>query len=681
MLIYISRTISLRTVELVDDREVELAKAEVELWTTTGQSSSSRPVVTPPTTLPFSIRLTPDLPQTVTTPYSSITHTLEAKLYPQTGELVKESTEVLILRYSSIEGLSNIAVDPVTTTVDAPSPATIQLPGTIFHVGDPIPIYITIPPPDPSSITSGLRLRNVKAELVREVQVGHLGNVASSSSPRPPQPSTSTSYPPEKVSHSSGAEVHSSVLSRSGAACRFHSERPLRIRLVLHDSDSLSNASGNITQSTLIHHIAFHVDVLIAFTASNHASSVAKVSFPVTIAPPLAPTRAGDFNHEIDAAYQKKHDAPPARTNRVQDESTSNNHGSPPAFDDVPGTRAYPPHLLGEQPPSSEHSAPPPPSFSPPSGSGFAAPPTFDEAAAASPSFGVGRPSQSQAPLPSFEESSRNYAGTTGELPSFTESMLASSSTAPVPGSSQDASPIPSGSGNAFSYWAHDPVSDRRTLQFRGEGEIYGFKESEQYDGISQSMMQTAGVGSPELSDVNSPSARMPPAQYEDRELDSIEILVGPPPGIEESLAAGVAAAFASENLAMFNEAVDDTEESGDVPPPPPPALDDPSDPPPTIDAYGGAELSRMTPAARSARTRAIEEAAENDLPGAGEDDGEVEGHDAVAAATEGPPGVVGHQEPPPYLGTSLEDNSAPRRIPRTHSGPPRGGGPPPYAG
>lgn len=659
---------------MADDREVELAKSEVELWASSAQSSSSRPIISPPPSLPFSIPLTPDLPQAVTTPYSSITHTLEAILYPQTGLPIRESTDVQILRYSSGDNESDLPIDPVTTTVDTPSPTTIQLPRTIFHVGEPIPLYITIPPPDSSAISSGLRLRNVKAELVREVQVGHLGNVASSSSPRPSQPSTSNSYPPEKISYSSDSQIHSSVISRSGAACRFHSERPLQVRLVLHDNDSLTSGSGTITQSTLMHHVAFHIDVAVSFTAANHASPSARITFPITLIPPRAPTRNGDFNQEIDKAYQKKHDPPPTRTNRVHDDAAPNNHGLPPAFDEVPGTNTYSGYSSSGGP--SEPLAPPP-SFSTQSGSGYAAPPTFDEAAASS-SF-IGR--RSQAPLPSFEESSHAYVGTSAGLPSFTESMLASSSSVPAPQPVLGSSSVASGTGNAFSYWGHDPLSDHQILQFNGEGVLYGFTESEQYDGISQSMMQTAGVGSSGPNDVNSPTTRMPPVQYEDRDLDSIEILVGPPPGIDESLAAGVAAAFASGNIGIFSDAVSERGGVEDVPPPPPPALDDPSDPPPTIDAYGGAGLARMTPAERSARQQAMEHAAENESPGSGGDSNGREDQ-GIVASSEATQHGTGLQEPPPYLGTTIDEDSPNRRLVRTtHSGPTRGGGPPPYAG
>lgn len=648
------RTITLRTVEKVEDQEVELAKSEFELWKSLGQSSSSRPIIGPPASLPFSIPLTSDLPQSIDTPWSSITHTLEAALFSLAGESVKESTQVQILRYSSSGGNSALPNDPVSTLIDLPSSVTIQLPRSIFHVGEPIPIYATIPPPSDSSVSSGLRLRNVMAELVRVVQVGHVGLAASSSSTQPPQPSTSASrYPPEKSSGVSGSQVHHSVVSRSGAACRFHSERPLQIRLVLHDPEGPTNALGTITQSTLIHHVAFHVDVVVSFTTPNHVSSVAKASFPVTIIPPVAPNQSGDYSQDLDQAYQKKHDPPPIRTNRTQDDVSSHTHGAPPAFDEVSTSRTV------------NHPMPypsaPPPAFSPSGGGGHAPPPTFDESEASS-----SNPArQLHSVLPSFEESSRAYAGVAGTgLPTFAESMTASSSSHPLPLVPGDHSPLPFDLAGQFSYWAQDPLTGQRILHFRGEGEEYGFTYVDQYDGISQSMMQTVGP-STALSDSTSPLTGMPPAQYQDRDLDSIGILVGPPPGIDESLAAGVAAAFASGDISDYSPRVSEgAGEADDVPPPPPPALDDPSDPPPTIDAYGGSLQQTVR------RTNGTRENGHLSNGAGGTPIGSLEG-------LENP----NHQEPPPYLGASIQTHHPAVRNVLNNPHASSTGGPPPYAG
>jgi hypothetical protein len=126
--------------------------------------------------------------------------------------------------------------------------------------------------------------------------------------------STSTVYPPEKLPTADPG--HSTVLRRSGAACRFHSTRQIKLRLVLHDNEA--NTSGTITQNTLSHQISFHIQFTVAYT-SGHSSPSSTTSIPIVILPQVAPAHEGDFSQEVDSAYRKKHDPPPARTYRMED--------------------------------------------------------------------------------------------------------------------------------------------------------------------------------------------------------------------------------------------------------------------------------------------------------------------------------------------------------------------------
>jgi len=128
------------------------------------------------------------------------------------------------------------------------------------------------------------------------------------------------------------------------------------------------------------------------------------------------------------------------------------------------------------------------------------------------------------------------------------------------------------------------------------------------------------------------------------------------PPGIDESLAAAVNAAFVSTRAGV---SVPSVSGSG-MPPPPPPALDDPSDPPPSIDD-GVDALSR---AQQTRRKRAMVEAA---VARAGGET--VRANSQSAPVTTRMALVLSPREeirPPPYLG-----------VPQPVAPP----GPPPYTG
>lgn len=683
-------SIAFRTVETVDDEEVELSVSKLILFIVPQESTSSFSSIQTPSTLPFSIPLTTDIPQAVSTPTSSITHTLSVMLTPRLAggaEAITKSTPVDITRYtafaapaftttSSSSSTSNgpshadfLALDPVTMTIESPAHATVQIPRTMYRVGEAIPLYVTIPPPERSAVArSGLRLRNVKADLVRTVHVNSPKPSSSSlpatsdspnerATPRAldvPLPIAGSSqttsrfatFPPEKVphgiTHPNATEGHTSVVRRSGAACRFHSSRPIKLRLVLHDNDS--NTSGTITQSTLSHEVSFHIELTISYTSAGHGhghSSSSSVSIPVVMLPQVAPARQGDFGEDIDTAYHKKHDPPPMRTHRNTDHIEDSSEL--PAFDDLPpiagssssittscthspgvDSRSWhihaPLNVLGSQSSPLSPSLPPP--FSEASTSYAAAPPSFEDAAENPYVHSTHQQHHVSFP-PAFEGDGEGEAEDddgAAHLPSFieSESEVQAQAQALAFNLARRDNGGPSGSHNIsssesrFGYWEFDPHSGEQALHFPGEGNLFGFAPAEEYDGISSSIMEMAGEPR-RLSDGSIEGGGFDARNAADL-INSADgdggrgaraiapPTIGAPPGIQESLAAAVSAAFAVSVGAGRRSEV----ENGDPLPPPPPALDDPSDLPPTIDA-GVGSLSR---AQQSMMERAMVEAA-----------------------------------------------------------------------
>ncbi|CDO72350.1 hypothetical protein BN946_scf184977.g47 [Trametes cinnabarina] len=153
-------------------------------------------------------------------------------------------------------------------------------------------------------------------------------------------------------------------MALSGASCRLHPSRPLRVRLVLHPSaQPLSDSPhqptseelysygpetdcATITQSTLLHAVSFRLFVHATFmNMSSHTERVCTLSIPLRIIPPSAPLP--EVESSIDEAYHKKHDKPPTRTVRQDDT-------------EVPQYEAGPSVVAGAPPPFEEREAPPP---------------------------------------------------------------------------------------------------------------------------------------------------------------------------------------------------------------------------------------------------------------------------------------------------------------------------------
>ncbi|KAH7921784.1 hypothetical protein BV22DRAFT_702635 [Leucogyrophana mollusca] len=514
-------SITLRTVESAYQHEIELSSTEIVLFSLRSASDVM------PSSFPFAIPLTSDTPQCIHTPHSSLTHSLTATLYPVDSALlpVTKSLTVHTRRYTS--HTHTVGTSPETHALDHPARVEVEVPRTTFRVGEVIPVYITIPPPRREVVVDdGLRLRNVKAELVRIVKAKRRGSedaedesdedlfsdaeeAADADMPVLDGPSSAVlSSTIEKPRHSSAQSPlfmgasYRTVVSRSGASCRFHSSKPIRLRFALHQSSPSTSPSDHprtlpegeytyqdsdtqcisISQTTLLHSVTFRLNIHVSFVdTASRTERLFTVPIPVVIIPPPAPLP--EVEEWVDAAYQKKHDRPPAKTVRHEDSEVS-----------------APLYQEGEAGPSySHHGAPPP----------------FEDRDIPPPPFFVSEPSTSSG-LPSFLESE-------------SEIFVAH---------------------DANEHMAPPPLPEPVIL---GEGVLFGFSSSLQFDGHSDDMHRS----------------RTPPPSLEmaTRDTNVTELAdMGQPVRAMEAL-----------GLVL---------ESSDVAsPPPPPAMDDPSDPPPSIDS------------------------------------------------------------------------------------------------
>jgi len=525
----------LRTIETACGVEIELGSSEIVLCSRTLASLTSFP-----SSFPFAIPLAADTPQSVQTANSSLLHHLTATLQPF-DPLSASHTRTLIVhtrRYTS--HAHTVPVHPETHTLQEPTHVEVEVPRTTFVAGESIPIYVTVPPPATELVVDqGLRLRNVRVELVRRVEVKQAGDdgggleadssIASGAGGNLQEhtdgPSSATE---ERIFSSASSKAplsplpagssHKTIIARSGASCRFHSSRPVKLRFVLHHSMPSSSPldlsadlpSGDydnydsdaecpsITQLSILHSIGFRLFVHVSFVdMTTRTERISTLSIPITILAPPAPLP--QVSPEIDVAYRKKHDQPPLKTVRLDDA-------------DLP----IPHYSQGEAGPSMlPNSAPPP----------------FEER---------------DAPPPfSLDEA---VASTSARLPTFLESE----SEIIIP----DSDP----------HLVNHPPSSPTII---GEGLNFGFLPSEQFDGHTEPMQR----------------AITPPPTLEmatrDTDLTQLADIREPQRAME---ALGLALDRHDESLAE------------ERPPPPPPAMDDPSDPPPSIDSdFRSPDIPRQT--------------------------------------------------------------------------------------
>ncbi|KAI9057088.1 hypothetical protein FKP32DRAFT_1661639 [Trametes sanguinea] len=509
--------ISLLSVERAHGREIELANTELTLARAPDPSSPQR------ASFPFSIPLPPDTPQCLHTSRSALEHTLTATIHPfeESAPPLVRSIVVHTRRYTSHTHV--LYPVPETRVVEDPCRVEVQLPRTTYKAGEPIPIYVTVPTPARELVLEqGLRLRNLKAELVRNIDIRRGDADESSSVGRqvpaeadpdeagpPPSPQKMAAHPSssrEGVDFMSRIGEHGErkVVALSGASCRLHPSRPLRVRLVLHPSsqplpESPHQSSsedvytygpdtdcGTITQSTLLHDVSFRLLVHATFmNMSSHTERVCTISIPLHILPPSAPLP--EVESSIDEAYHKKHDKPPTRTVRQDDA-------------EVPEYEAGPSVIAGAPPPFEEREAPPP----------FWS--AEDEAE-----------SSTSTRLPTFLESEHEIYVPTSDDPSL----------APPP-------PLP-------------PLPD---VVFDGEGTLFGFLPSEQFDGYADVLPQRSYTPPPTLEMATHDTDVTGIANMDEgAAMEALGVPIG---------------ADVDDNL---------------LPPPPPPPMDDPSDPPPSIDS------------------------------------------------------------------------------------------------
>jgi hypothetical protein len=425
-------------------------------------------------------------------------------------------------------------VHPETHVLHDPTRIEVEIPRTTFKAAESIPIYVTVPPPRRELVVEhGVRLRNVRVELVRVVKVkkqeddddildSEADFASDSEEPRETYPSasnaTSTSVSFEKSSQVASSSKdpdivsvlgasYRTVVAHSGASCRFHSSLPVRLRFVLHPPSPAGSPSdfpvdlppgeynhhedntecAPITQTTLLHSVTFRLKIHVSFVdMSCHIERFSTMSIPIVIIAP--PAMLPEVEESMDAAYQKKHDRPPVRTVRQED------------------TESSAPHYEGEAGPSLLHSGAPPP---------------FEER---------------DAPPPFFSHAAES--STSSRLPTFLESE------AEVIIPHRDDPPT-------------HPIRPQSGIE--GEGTQFGFSSGQQFDGHSEVTRQSS----------------TPPPTLEmaarDTNVTGLADIHEPGQAIE---ALGLA-------LERHDEASEDTQ----PPPPPPPAMDDPSDPPPSIDS------------------------------------------------------------------------------------------------
>lgn len=255
--------ISFRGVERSGDAAIELVSQTQALWGP-GAAGSSATASThndsvPPSSLPFRVDLTPDLPHCLHLATSSLSFTLTATLYYLDSSLapLSQSAPVHLHRTSppgSLLSGSAIAasVDPPPSTapqtilVSEPVPLSVRLARTVFQRSEPIELLVRMEVPSVKVVQEGgLRLRTVSAELVRKITVGDVDAGVKGEVEEEAEPTKGNGKEVETVkgSHEEIEEVDPpvnatppqlTVLARSGKSARFSPTRPIVIRLLLH---------------------------------------------------------------------------------------------------------------------------------------------------------------------------------------------------------------------------------------------------------------------------------------------------------------------------------------------------------------------------------------------------------------------------------------------------------------
>jgi neural Wiskott-Aldrich syndrome protein len=599
------------------------------------------------------------------TPHSSISHRIVATLYPthSIGRSIITSQPADILRYSPSDEPA-VSVTPILTSTDSPTRIEVQVPRTTYHLGDVFPIYVTVPVPTTHAVVDeGLRLRSIRAELVRSVHVlGRVQDAGAPSSvhsadggptqqdlppPFTPVASSSTApVPPATIRLGSpSTSIHRSTFTRSGAAARFHSSRPVRIRLLLHAAaapstpphhplDS-SNEQGDcpITQHTVLHNVSFALEVYASFlshsppptdrpstsTSTSHGQvmeSTTTLRIPLTVLPPRAPWRSAEQEMinvneaDLEAHYRKKFDKPPERTVRAPDADI----------------------IVGSSSGARGSAAVPPPPFE-------EAPPPFVEG-----NTGNGAPEGGLPPT--FLESQRTAVAPGATVPGYTEV--------------EEPGPVADGLDGAAGV-LEDPGA---VLVADGEGVTFGFRPEEQFDGLESETIQGIRSASPPP-----PIGR----SVEDADVTAFAALA------QGERAALVEALIVAERMGMGREATVEglaaiaMVENDPVPPFDFP--DDPTDPPPGIDAAFATTAGGVVGDDHGPPPPTIEES-DRDMAALAHVTSR-DGHGQRNGSIQSPMTAVDGR-PPPYLNRH-PDEVEESHPPGAHEHGTAAGGPPPY--
>ena len=554
-----------------------------------------------------------------------------------------------------------IPITPTSTSKDYPTRIEVQIPRTTYHVSDVIPVYVTVPVPTARTVVDeGLRLRSVRAELVRLVQV--LGPVQEVGTPPSvqstngapnhqdlPPPfalvapfSTAPVGPVANCPSNSSTSIHWSTFTRSGAAARFHSSRPVRIRLLLHAAavpsspllDS-SNEHGDcpISQHTVLHGVTFALEVYASFLshspppADRPSTSISTshgqtteltttLRVPLTILPPRMPWRSTEQEiistneADLEAHYRKKFDKPPERTVRASDENViAGSSGG------AGGSAAIPP-------------------------------PPFEEAP------------------PPFVEGHAGNGPTEGALPpTFLESQRATVALgAVVPGYAEAEEPAPlANSVDVAAAVLGDPDT---LLAAEGEGVTFGFRPEEQFDGLESDA--AGGIRS---------TSPPPPIERsaEDADVTAFAELA------QGERAALVEALIVAEGMGMGREAtvggLTTIAMVENDPAPPFDFPDDPADPPPGIDAAFSTTAGGVVSEDHGQPPPTIEESDRDMAALARVTSRDGNGQRSILIPS---PMTAVDGRPPPYLNNHPEEGDVSRPS-GTHMHGATVGGPPPY--
>ncbi|KAL4402209.1 hypothetical protein ACI68E_001861 [Malassezia pachydermatis] len=276
---------------------VELQRTEQTLWE--AHDASARV----PSTLPFTMELTEDLPQCIHTQHGHLEYRITAHLHTSSGPAL--TTHALIHPRRFLDSQTNMRMytntgpgsntmmwpgdaeysfEPSYWAVDTPVRAYFRLDRSVVRQTDPIPLHVHIPPPaDTLVLEKGWKLQSVMMILTRVIQSHPTGQLYSDfellqqlASEAPLSHETrGTSH---ETLHQLPPRIYSSYIAVTGKSCRFHSHRPVHMTLVLHPASVLGGTSAgseglaaaapqyakggawvceSISQDTTLHNIRF----------------------------------------------------------------------------------------------------------------------------------------------------------------------------------------------------------------------------------------------------------------------------------------------------------------------------------------------------------------------------------------------------------------------------------------